>query len=267
MNGSAARKITVSWVEQSQEKTVLLLAQAMAEAGRLSSRDICLRLEPTAEPENHEKSKSISKYHFTLRYLGNTVQFIDIGSACGSSIDGKPVQTNVPVAVDQRAALCVAEVLDLELEPVLRADAPAENNGLFVDAAAHASEPSWLQARLVGVDKPGRVAFLRISRKNNMPNTQYILLFHAGWIGSGNDCLLRVPVSEPTPRRSRAIEISGSAAAEPARFLVREGAIWIERTGADNVVIGDQPLEMGQSKPLEAGAMTIGKTTFTLTMG
>lgn len=266
-NGSGAQKVAVSWVEGSQQRTALLLIQATAEAGRLSSQDLCLRLEPATDPANYERSKSISKHHFFLRYLGNTVQFIDVGSACGSSMDGKPVQANTPVAVDQKAALCVAEVLDLEVEPVLRADAPAEDNGLFQDAAAHASDPAWLQERLVGADKPGRIAFLRISRKNNLPNQQYILLFHAGWIGSGDDSLLRIPVSELTPRRKRALDLGVSAVDEPARILVRDGAIWIERTGADDVVMGDQHLDMGQSTALEAGPLMIGKTTFTLTMG
>jgi pSer/pThr/pTyr-binding forkhead associated (FHA) protein len=262
----AAQRLIVTWVEDSQEKTAIVMAQATIEAGRLSSNEICLRVEPASEPSNYEKSKTISKHHFSLRYIGGSIQFIDVGSASGSSVDGKRVDANVPVLVDRNVTISIADVLQLQLNPIIRRDAPTGNNGVFQDAADHASDATWLQSNLVGADKPGEIDFLRITRKENLPNQQYLLLFHSGSFGSEDTSLFRVPVSEKTPRRKRAFDIGNSTSPDPARLLIREGVIWIERTGTDDVRVGDEQLGPGQSKRLpESCEVMVVNTRFVIT--
>jgi pSer/pThr/pTyr-binding forkhead associated (FHA) protein len=263
---AAAQKLIVTWVEDSQEKTALLMAQAIVEAGRLSSKEICLRVEPASDPSNYERSKAISKHHFSLRYIGSAVQFVDVGSASGSSIDGKPVDANAPVLVERNMTISVADVLRLELNPVIRTSAPTVNDGLFQDAAEHASDNNWLQSNLLGAEKPGGIDFLRITRKDNLPNHQYLLLFHSGSFGSEDTSLFRVPVSEKTPRRKRAFDIGNSTSPDPARLMIRDGVIWIERTGTDDVRVGDEQLAPGASKRLPDNCeVVVANTRFVIT--
>jgi hypothetical protein len=260
---AAASRRVITWSVDREEHSLHLLVRASVEAGRQSTRDLCLRVEPTSDPENYEKSKLVSSHHFSLRYVGNGVQFIDVDSTNGSFNQGKRIGTNVSLLLVEKTLISLAEVLDLEFDPIRRTDVMDDSNGNCQAAAAHAADTAWLQANLVGAEKPGEIAFLRISRKNNLPSQQYVLLFHSGWIGSDDSSLLRVPVSEMTPRRKRAFDIGDAPSTDPARLLARDGAIWIERTGADEVRVGGEAIDAGQARALpENCELIVGKTTF-----
>jgi hypothetical protein len=129
-------------------------------------------------------------------------------------------------------------------------------------ARAKPTEANWLQQNLIGVDKPGQVAFLRVRRKNNAPEQEYVLLFHAGVVGTEPDALLPLPSGDPLPRRRvPAFDIRQDRA--PARLVVSAGQICVERTGSELVTVGGRPLEASQAVPLLPPCdMMVGTTTF-----
>jgi len=260
-----AQRFKIAWSDDGKQKTMILLTKAVIDAGRQTSQDICLRIEPTEEPENHEKSKQISSHHFSLRYIGNGIQFVNTGRN-GSTVDKKKVEPNIPVMIDRKTIISVADVLDLEMEPIQRIDGHEVADDLYKSAIAHATDSALLQERFLGAEKPGMVNFLRINRKNNLPDLQYVILFHSGWIGSGDDSLLRVPVSELTPRRRRSFDVGEQIATDPARLLIHEGAIWIERTGGDDVFIGSKSIKLGKKHLLELGEIIVGKMVFSVSV-
>ena len=260
---AATSRRVITWSVDGEKYSLHLLVRASVEAGRQSTRDLCLRVEPTSDPENYEKSKLVSSHHFSLRYVGSGVQFIDVDSTNGSFNQGKRMGANVSLLLVEKTLISLAEVLELEFDPVRRTDTMDDGNGICRAAAAHAADPAWLHENLIGMEKPGEISFLRITRKNNLPGQGYVLLFHSGWIGSDETSLLRVPVSETTPRHRRAFDIGDAPFADPARLLVRDGAIWIERTGADEVRVGGEAIDAGQAKALpENCELIVGKTTF-----
>lgn len=261
------RRLVVSWSQGGQQQSMILIAQAAVEAGRQSSRDLCLRLEPDSDQANYDKSMKISSHHFSLRYVGNGVQFVDVGSTNGTIMDGKRVEPVSPILIYRKTTVSLANALELELEPVPRLDSPAPTDDLLQAATANAADSAWLQRELIGADKPGMIGFLRINRTNNLPDKQYVLLFHSGSIGSDKDSLIGTLPSDMTPRRGRAFDLSDSSSSNPARLFVREGAIFIERTGSECVIVCGQSLAQGESTTLKAGEVVVGATTFALSHG
>lgn len=262
---SRLQRAIVAWSHNGQERKTILIAKASVDAGRNQLRDICLRFEPSNDPSNYEKTKQISLHHFSLRYLGNGVEFVEAGSTNGSTVDQRPVESNAPLLVDRDVLVSIAGVLDLDLEPVFRRDGPMDGEGIMRAARANAANPSWLQERLIGEDKPGMIGFFRISRRNNLPDEQYLLLFHSGGIGTGNESLFRLSTPGAIPRRSRAFDVGDSVVNDPARLFVRDSAIWVERTGVDSVLVAGEPLEVGQSRMLATGALSVAGTEFSVT--
>lgn len=263
------RRCVLQWTQDGRARSLVLIAQATVEAGRLSTRDLCLRVEPGTEPANYEKSMKISSHHFSLRYLGSAIQFVDKGSTNGSFLENKRVEANSPILIDCPTKLSLADVLELELEPVRRADGPALAPEQQQTAMTNAADAAWLQRQFIGEDKPGNFDFLRIRRTNNLPETQYIILYHSGKIGSGEDSLLCLPksVTPPTtkPRRTRAFDVGDSVSpASPARLFIRESGIWLERTGAEQVIIAGESLQVGQCRALAPGELTVAETIYTL---
>ena len=155
---SCLQRAIVTWSHNGQERRTILIAKASVDAGRNQSRDICLRFEPSNDPSNYEKTKQISLHHFSLRYLGSGVEFVDAGSTNGSTIDQRPVESNTGQLVESNVLVSIAGVLDLDLEPVFRREAPADGAGVVRAAIANAANPSWLQERLIGDDKPGIIS-------------------------------------------------------------------------------------------------------------
>jgi hypothetical protein len=242
-----------------------ILPIAVATAGRQSTRDLCLRFEPSTEKVNHEKSMKISSHHFSLRYVGTGVQFVDVGSTNGSIFDSKRVQPNLPVLVDRQLLISVADILELVLEPVGRLGGLTMSNDLCEAASTNAGQPEWLQNEFIGVDKPGSIDFLRVKRVNNLPDTQYVLLYHSGRIGSSHDCLLPAFEFNATASRKRALDLGDAEIADsPARLLVRGKVIWLERTGNSVVTVSGKSLEVGQCCALAPGEMTIAGMTYSV---
>lgn len=262
------RRLVVNWTQDGRSNSMILIAQATVDAGRQSTRDLCLRVEPGTEPANYDKSMKISSHHFSLRYVGTGVQFLDMGSTNGSTLDSKRAEPNSPVLIDRKTTVSLSDVLTLELEPVQRSDGSALGDDLQQAATANAADSAWLQRELIGTDKPGKVSFLRITRTNNLPETEYVLLYHSGKVGSGEDSLLRLPLTTAAPRRGRAFDVGDSATSDsPARLFVRDGGIWLERTGAAQVIVAGDPLEVGQCRALAPCELTIAETTYSLLHG
>jgi hypothetical protein len=241
---------------------VTLLPFAVVEAGRHSAKNICLRLEPTDDAANLEKSRNISSHHLTIRYLGDGVELVDPGSVNGTFIGKEKLAANQPHKVEPGMVVSVAEVLDLEFQPMMRKDAPEDKDGICKKAEANRNDAAWLQSHLIGVDKPGRIDFLRIRRRDNQPEQEYVLLFHSGLIGSEADALIRLEPSERTPRR-RVYDVGGDASLGGARLFVQDGRILIERRGSEPVALAGEPLKIAQPRPIVTpGELIVGSTTF-----
>ena len=240
-------KANLAWIENGKHRTLLVMAQAVVKAGRSKSdNDICLRLEPTSDATNEKKTYCISKCHLSLRYLGDGVEITDEGSKLGTFLASKKkLEPNVGLVFDSSLAVSVANVLDLSLVPVPRCEKSPDDASVYAEARRRVTDSDWLQSQFIGEDKLGTVGFLRITRRNNLTEKEYVALFHSGWIGSGEDSLLRVRGSDAL-WRGPAFDIPGAlAASEPARLVVREGAIWLERTGTDPVQCDNETLERG----------------------
>jgi hypothetical protein len=238
----------LSWRTARGTRTLHLLALALVEAGRQTSKPLCLRVEPVSDPTNREKTLAVSSHHLTLRYLGTAAEVVDPGSSNGTFLARRQMQAGQGYRIERGMTLSVAGVLDLEFHPVPRPDAPPDTAAVCGAAPAHAHDPTWLQANLIGADRPGWLSFLRIVRKNNLPEEEYALLFHSGTVGGGPDALVPLP-----------------GAGNLARLLVHAGQLWLERLGAEPVTVAGRPLAAGRPVPLNAACdWTAGPTGFRL---
>lgn len=260
--GSSVARIT--WSHEGREKSLALLTKAFVEVGRRSECDICLRLEPTSEPDNREKTFRISSNHFSLRYLGDCVELIDRGSTNGTFAgSSKRLEPNIPWKIEPGSQVSVAQVLDLAFEVIPRASVPSDTDGIVTQTHDRANEPQWLQEHLVGDDKPGKIAFLKVRRLNNLPDTEYAVLFHSAPIGAGEGSILRTEPSTGSSRRVRAFDFGDAISEDPARLLVRNGQLMIERTGSEEVTMDGTSLQPKTPVALQNGmTIIIAGTTF-----
>jgi len=265
--GSAAPKaeslgrVKITWTTGGTTRTLFLLPFAVVQAGRLQSQQICLRVEPTTDQANLMKSKQISSHQFTLRYLGDRVEIVDPGSTNGIFVGTERLATGQPRSIDTEMTVRVAECLELDFTLVARKDSPADAEGVLAAAASHAGDSGWLQSHLVGAEKPGRVAFVKIARKNNRPDLEYALLFHAGAIGGGPDALIRL-ANENRPLPAWDFDLGGSSLDVPAQFCIRAGKLFLQR-GSEAVLVAGRALEPGQAAPLVPPCeFVVGKTIF-----
>jgi pSer/pThr/pTyr-binding forkhead associated (FHA) protein len=245
------------WSDQGRRRSVLLLAKAVLEVGRRSDCDICLRIEPSSEPDNREKTFRISSNQFAVRYLGDCVEVIDRGSTNGTFVaSSKRLEPNVPWKVEVGQQISAAQVLDLALEIIPRASIPSDTDAVITQAHDRANDPRWLQEHLVGDDKPGKIAFLKARRLNNLTDTEYAVLFHSAPIGSGEGSILRIEPSTGSSRRIRAFDFGDAISEDPARLMVRNGTLMIERTGSEEISVDGKSLQPKTPVALQDG-MTI----------
>lgn len=238
----------ITWTAGGVLRGLRLFFTAVVEAGRQTSRPLCLRVEPVDDPANRAKSVNISSHHFTLRYLGDSVELIDPGSSNGTFVNRQRLAAGQPCRLLPGMTAWLADALELQFQPVPRRDAPADVNGLCRAARAHADNPLWLQNNLIGANRPGWVAFLRINRRNNLPQEEYALLFHAGAIGGGPESLIHLGV-----------------AGDLARLLVLDGRLCLERTGVEPVTLAGRALRAGTPVPLSSSCdWSVGQTAFRL---
>ena len=239
-------KARLTWVEGRTTRTLHLYFTAVLEAGRQTTRPLCLRVEPVSDPVNRDKSLSISSHHLTLRYLGDGVELIDPGSSNGTFVNRQRLAAGQPCWIQPGMSVWLADVLELQLQPVPRRDAPAESATVCRAARTQADNAAWLQSNLIGADHPGWIAFLRITRKNNLPQEEYAMLFHAGSIGGGPEALIRV-----------------GAGGDTARLLLLDGWPHLERVGTEMVTVAGRPLAPGTPVPLTSSCdWAVAQTTF-----
>ncbi len=238
----------LSWRTARGMRTLHLLPLALVAAGRQTSNPLCLRIEPVSDPANREKSLAVSSHHLTLRYLGTSAEVVDPGSSNGTFLARRQMQPGQGYRIERGMTLSVAGVLDLEFHPVPRPDAPPDTAAVCGAAPAHAHDPAWLQTNLIGADRPGWLSFLRIVRKNNLPEEEYALLFHSGMVGGGPDALVPLP-----------------GTGNLARLFVYGGKLWLERIGPEPVTVAGRPVAAGRPCPLTAACeWTVGPTVFRL---
>ncbi len=253
--------VRVVWQAEGQRRVLHLLPFAVAEAGRHSSRPLCLRLEPIDDPANLDRSRNISSHHLTIRYLGEAVELVDPGSVNGTFVGGQRLNSGQIRRVEPGLVVSVAEVLDLEFLPVPRKDSPEDRDGLLQKAAAHREDAAWLQEQLIGRERPGRIDFVRIRRKNNRTEEEYALLYHAGLIGGTADALIRLaPATERTPRR-RAIDTGDTVTGDGVRLFLKAARLLLEWLGGEPATLDGRPLEIGRPVPVPVpGELTVGAT-------
>jgi hypothetical protein len=218
------------------------------EAGRQTTKPLCLRVEPVSDPVNRDKSLAISSHHLTLRYLGDGVELIDPGSSNGTFVNRQRLAPGQSCWIQPGMNVWLADALELQFQPVTRRDAPADSATVCRTARTQADNAAWLQNNLIGADRPGWTAFLRISRKNNLPQEEYAILFHSGSIGGGPEALVRVGVG-----------------GDAARLLLLGGWPHLERVGKEMVTVSGRPLAPGTPVPLTSSCdFTVSQTTFRL---
>ena len=221
-------KARLTWTDGRITRTLHLYFTAVLEAGRQTTKPLCLRVEPVTDPVNRDKSLAISSHHFTLRYLGDGVELIDPGSSNGTFVNRQRLNAGQPCWIQPGTSIWLADALELQLQPVPRRDAPADAADVCRAARTQADNPAWLQSKLIGADRPGWVSFLRIGRKNNLPQEEYALLFHAGGVGGGPEALVRV-----------------GSGGDVARLLLLGGWPHLERMGPEMVTLSGRPLPPG----------------------
>ncbi|MFH1468118.1 MAG: FHA domain-containing protein [Pseudomonadota bacterium] len=108
-------------------REVWLLREDEVTFGRDTSRaDLLLAVEPFDPPAQHpanvQASMRISSRHLALRHSATGATVADLGSANGTQLDGRPLPKGTPQPAGPRALLRVADVLSIELSPILGAD-------------------------------------------------------------------------------------------------------------------------------------------------
>jgi pSer/pThr/pTyr-binding forkhead associated (FHA) protein len=224
----------IDWLEKEVSRSLYLLTGDEITAGRKSDCNICLRMEPTSDPDNRDKTFLISSHHFSLRRSGGLLQFVDAGSSNGSFWGSDKLEENVPVLVESEMRINIGKVLDLEFDVVRN-----------------------------GVGNSSAVSFVRIRRGNNSPDIEYAILFDTAPVGSGSNAILPVAVATTSSsRRVRALDVGETFTSDPARIAVRSGRLFIERTGEERVTLNGIELHRGQPVVLATGELTIGSQAF-----
>jgi len=171
---ASASAAHITWSDQGNDRSLVLLATAVAECGRRSDADICLRVEPTSQPDNRDKTFRISSDHFSIRYLGDRVELVDRGSTNGTFVIGsKRLEPNLPITIESGLQISIAESLELSFEVASRITASRSSDDVVSELRDPASDSNWLRTHLIGDDKPGKIAFVRIRRVNNLQGAEY----------------------------------------------------------------------------------------------
>lgn len=249
-------------------RQTVIVAKATVKLGRKSDCDICLRLEPIHLPANRDQTLRISSAHLHCRYLGNCVELLDTGSSNGTMLDGRKLAPGESAVVAGTMNASLAGVMSLSFKAVPRRGGPADTNGVFSSAFSNQDTPQWLQAHLIGNEKPGMCDFLHIKRLNNMSEWEYVVLFHAGRIGPGADAL--IPLTMPTTKsfaRVRVFDVGEQSVNDSAQILVKNGHLWLERIGKNEVLWNDRPLAVNSPAILsDKGSIGIGQIVFNVSI-
>ena len=266
VSSAALDRVALAWLHEGVSCRAHIIASARLTIGRHSSNDICTRLEPLEAVGNREKTLLISSTHVECRYLGTCVDLRDVGSANGTVAEGRAVAGGHVARVDARMSVVLAGVLELALEVFPRRAAFTDTGNVLGEAESHGGDDAWLQERLVGADKPGNFDYVRVRRINNLPEVQYIGLYHSAAIGYGQNCLIQLtPKTTKSSPRVRVLDVGGDVLTDPARILVIDGGLYLERAGKDLVCVDGSELAQGSPVPLKAPSLlSIGELSITV---
>jgi hypothetical protein len=255
--------------------TLQLAAGPCVLAGRLSSHPIVLRVLPTEETANADATRRISSHQFTLRYLGDRVEILDPGSSNGTILEpGGKLMHGVGHDLPDGAVIRVAGLLDLRAH-LVRRRTPISIEAIREKVTADKGDPNALADLLLGDEAPGMIDYIRLERLNNTPTLSHVVLFHGAWIGTTEDCLIRLPSSaapsSPVVRRPRAFDFGDATASDQrtgdvARLRIgKDGRISLSPAADGTCRIDGELLGSGQQIELRVGMrLTIGSTEITI---
>ena len=258
--GRPASRLMFSWRDGQDARQTLVIARTCITLGRRSTSDVCLRLEPGEVAANRDRTLLISGTHLHCRYWGGGVEILDAGSANGTVVNSKSMVAGEPVDVEGELCVSVASVFDLALEVSRRRQTAGDPDGVLKAAPLRRSDTGWLDEHVLGYDHPGMCDYLRIGRLGNLPELQYIALFHSGVIGLGPQSMIRLRGASSKPRpRVRILDVGGPEFGEFARILVKDKGLWIERLGAEDVQWAGNSLGIDAPAPLLGpGTLMVG---------
>lgn len=220
-----------------------LIAADTVVAGRLSTNPVCLRCEPTDDPGNRDRTLLISAAHFELNNREGRVELKDLQSRNGTTVGGTRLAAGAVALILAKTLVNVGGALDLEVEPVGRGQV----------------EEALEEAHAAGEARPpDHVAFLRVRRINNLPERQYVIIYHSGAIGPHPGALLHLPASLARPRGSRGFDFGAAPTEEAAAVVsVADGGLWIRLGSGEAAVNGNQLSGASVSFPTH-GELRIG---------
>jgi hypothetical protein len=247
------------------DRRVLVFAQDTLRLGRNRERgnDVVLRYLPRT-PEHDRSSLNISKSHFQLMLTKQGLGVRDLGSTFGTVLNGRPLTNDRPQALTldydgQVHRLLLADSFELALRIFAT---PEDHSRLQMQDASYADAIGGRVSELWEKSTTAAVEAVRIERSTNLPKEEYVLLFRQAWIGSSDDCAIRLTRAR---RHTRA-----------ARLFHLGNCFWLERLEADIPVLVDGretslgeliPLSPGQTLSLNGDDVLIGEATQDLSGG
>ena len=235
-------------VKNGYKTRVEIFPEAYLQFGRVAAEDsnargqhLQLALLPydQSQPDNIEKTKAISSYHFLLRYNGQEVELVDMGSSYGTYVDGNrqvaanqpfilPAATHVNLSWNENAA---SYSLQMHLMTSQRAGiSPADRTQVGPNSLAPSS--------IVGPDSQGRYNYVLIRRLSNYSQLEYLMLFNEAGLGTGNNSLFPFR-SSPHPDGSCQLSL-----------VYRDSSLWLRNKGSEPVQVGSDLINQGMERPL-----------------
>lgn len=190
-------------------RRTLIYAQDSLRLGRNRDRgnDVVLRCLPR-NPENDRTSLSISKSHCRIGLTREGVVVGDLGSSTGTTLDRQRLNGERPQPLSsqydgQTHLLTLADNFELGVRlfstPAAHQDPRLQvSPETYTEAVRCRIPETWSTAAASGIEA------VRIERRSNLPAEEYVLLFRQAWLGSTDDCAIRLP---PTLRRTRSLRL------------------------------------------------------------
>lgn len=225
-------------------RRVIVLPRRQVKLGRNRDNDIVLRFLPRSE-QYDKWSKALSRTHAVLELVDPGLRIQDTSST-GIRFQGKPIAGEATLTAER-----VGQALSLDLGVTSDVESPMELElqALRVDGPPGTSDE--LVARTLGepvpalwrLAKSARIDAVRIRRRSNLPQEEYLLLFR--------EALIRAAQEAPV------VSVGGTTVERGAVRLRHIGqSFWIEpMSGPTPVRIDGQIIAPRELVPLSPGMM------------
>lgn len=249
---------SLRWRKGGRTMQTHLVPRTILHAGKSSEGEIPLHLMPdgdVAGTEAYKLTNQISRKHLMLRYEGDRVRVIDLGSTFGTyhSASGEleprrpttlregdrlvlspkaPGSGHRLTGTDGIMALRVELGERTESQPLSRDDEEAVRRSL--------DDVHALDGQLLGADKPGKFDWVRLSRVGNGPEHEYVMHLGAVSIGAGRDHMIR-------------LDLRDHRDSPPAQLVWLDGALYVRNPGELPVRVGSRSVTQGLMCPLAGG--------------